>query len=65
MNVYMNGTSSPKAGRKTKQHGEGRVCSNKDCEQVLSKYNENKQCFLHAPKKQPRIRGREHPDKLK
>ena len=50
MNVYMNGTMTPKIGRKTKQHGEGRVCSNKDCEQVLSKYNENKQCFLHAPK---------------
>tara|TARA_A100001035_G_C27373447_1_gene316752 strand:+ start:172 stop:372 length:201 start_codon:yes stop_codon:yes gene_type:complete len=58
-NVYMNGTMTPKTGRKTKQHGEGRVCSNKDCEQVLSRYNENKQCFLHAPRKQPRIRGRE------
>ena len=55
----MNGTMTPKTGRKTKQHGEGRVCSNKDCEQVVSKYNVNKQCFLHAPKKQPRIRGRE------
>jgi len=60
-NLYMNGTTTPKRGRKTKQHGEGRVCSNKDCEQVLSKYNENKQCFLHAPMKQPRIRGREDP----
>ena len=55
----MNGTSTPKAGRKTKQFDKGRVCTTKDCEQVLSKYNENKQCFLHAPKKQPRIRGRE------
>ena len=24
MNVYMNGTMTPKTGRKTKQHGEGR-----------------------------------------
>ena len=55
----MNGTSTPKAGRKTKQFDKGRVCTTKDCEQVLSIYNDNTQCFKHAPKKQPRIRGRE------
>ena len=48
MNVYMNGTMTPKMSQSSKQHGEGRVCSNKDCEQVLSKYNENKQCFLRT-----------------
>ncbi len=50
---------SPKTGRKTKQFEKGRVCSEKKCEQVLSIYNDNKQCFKHAPKRQPRIRGRE------
>tara|TARA_B100001778_G_C18187371_1_gene449658 strand:+ start:175 stop:375 length:201 start_codon:yes stop_codon:yes gene_type:complete len=58
-NLYMNGTVTPKSGRKSKQFGKGRTCSDKNCEQVLSIYNDNKQCFLHAPKKQPRIRGRE------
>tara|TARA_B100000927_G_C16375079_1_gene433129 strand:+ start:186 stop:386 length:201 start_codon:yes stop_codon:yes gene_type:complete len=57
--VYVNGTMSPKTGRKTKQFEKGRVCSEKKCEQVLSIYNDNKQCFKHAPKRQPRIRGRE------
>ena len=61
MNVYMNGTMTPKTGRKTKQHGEV-VFALIDCEQVLSKYNENKQCFLHAPKKQL-IRGRRRTNK--
>ena len=58
-NLYMNGTVTPKSGRKSKQFGKDRTCSDKNCEQVLSIYNDNKQCFLHAPKKQPRIRGRE------
>ena len=65
MSTYMKGTNTPKAGRKTKQFEKGRVCSTDNCEQVLSIYNDNTQCFKHAPKKQPRIRGREHPDKLK
>ena len=60
----MKGTNTPKAGRKTKQFDKGRVCSTDNCEQVLSIYNDNTQCFKHAPK-QPRIRGREHPNKKK
>ena len=47
--------------RKTKQFDTGRVCLDDSCEQVLSIYNDNKQCFKHAPLKQPRIRGREDP----
>jgi len=60
----MKGTNKP-LSRPTKQFAKGRVCSTKDCEQVLSIYNNNKQCFKHAPFKTPRIRGREHPNKLK
>ena len=63
--LYMKGTITPKSGRKSKQYGKGRVCLADGCEQVLSIYNDNKQCFLHAPKKQPRIRGRLHPNEKK
>lgn len=48
---------TPKSGRKSKDFGQGRVCSEDGCERVLSRYNDNKQCFNHAPKKQPRVRG--------
>jgi len=47
--------------RKTKQYKVGRVCDEDGCNNIMSKYNENKQCFQHAPMKQPRIRGREDP----
>jgi len=63
--VYMRGTITPKSGRRSKDFGQGRVCSEDGCERVLSRYNDNKQCFNHAPKKQPRIRGREDPRKNK
>lgn len=62
--LYMKGTMSPKAGRKSKQFDKGRVCENDGCEQVLSIYNEKKKCFNHTPKKPPRIRGRVHPKDL-
>lgn len=63
--LYMRGTKTPKHSRQTKNHGKGRVCTTNGCEQVLSIYNHNKQCFLHAPAKTPRIRGRLHPDDKK
>jgi len=47
--------------RKTKQYEAGRICDKDGCENIMSKYNENKQCFQHAPMKQPRIRGRINP----
>tara|TARA_A200000159_G_scaffold78644_1_gene72901 strand:- start:1933 stop:2121 length:189 start_codon:yes stop_codon:yes gene_type:complete len=47
--------------RKTKQYDVGRVCDKDGCENIMSKYNDNKQCFQHAPMRQPRIRGREDP----
>jgi hypothetical protein len=47
--------------RKTKQYEVGRVCDEDGCNSIMSRYNENKQCFQHAPLKQPRIRGREDP----
>lgn len=62
--LYMRGTMTPKAGRKSKQYEKGRVCETDGCEQVLSIYNDNVKCFKHTPKKQPRIRGRVHPKDL-
>ena len=47
--------------RKTKQYEVGRVCDEDGCNNIMSKYNDNKQCFQHAPMRQPRIRGREDP----
>lgn len=47
-------TGSP---RKSKNFGEGRICSNENCKQVMSKYNHNKYCYVHAPAKIPRTRG--------
>jgi hypothetical protein len=45
--------------RKSKTFAKGRVCANKDCEQVLSQYNKQKFCFQHHEKKFPRVRGHE------
>lgn len=63
--LYMSGTKNPKRGRKNKNHGKGRVCTTIGCEQVLSIYNHNKQCFKHAPAKAPRIRGWAKPEDKK
>jgi len=48
----------PKGGRKTKQADGGRICSIPECTVVLSVYNHDKTCWLHAPFKVPRLRGR-------
>ena len=65
MSDFVKATKTMRSMRKTKQFGGGRVCSNDNCEQVLSIYNENTQCFLHAPKKQPRVRGWNAPENKK
>jgi hypothetical protein len=44
--------------KKPKVMEEGRVCSEPKCTTILSKYNTDPLCFLHAPPKQRRIRGR-------
>lgn len=57
-NIYMQGSKTRYATRKSKVYAEGRTCSEKGCEVTLSKYNERKECFVHHGFKQPRIRGR-------
>jgi hypothetical protein len=38
-----------------------RVCAEKGCDTVLSRYNRKNHCHVHAPTKFPRVRGREAP----
>ena len=64
-NIYMQGSKTRYATRKSKVYDEGRTCSEKDCEVTLSKYNERTECFVHHKFKQPRVRGREDARKKK
>ena len=63
--VYIKGSKTRYATRKSKTYEEGRVCSEKGCEVTLTKYNERTECFNHYKFKQPRVRGRVHPKDLK
>lgn len=38
-----------------------RVCVDKGCETVLSRYNRKATCHVHSPVKFPRVRGRQVP----
>jgi hypothetical protein len=58
--VYIKGSKTKYASRKSKTYGEGRTCSEIGCEVSLSKYNERTECFVHHKFKQPRVRGREN-----
>ena len=49
------------ASRVTKQYEEVVYVKKTGVNNIMSKYNDNKQCFQHAPMKQPRIRGRRRP----
>ena len=51
------GTKSPRA-RKSKQFGEGRICQEDGCEQILSRYNKQQYCHVHHKMVIPRVRGR-------
>jgi hypothetical protein len=58
-NVYMTGSKTKYATRKSKTFQKGRICVEEGCDQVLSQYNDRKQCFVHHKFKTPRVRGRE------
>ena len=52
------------AGRmRLKRAEQGRVCTFDECSTVLVAYNTKTTCYLHTPKRVPRIRGR-NPDKI-
>lgn len=44
--------------RRPKQYAKGRVCSNPECDTVISRYNREAACFRHRPVVYPRIRGK-------
>lgn len=56
-NLYMSGSKTRYATKKSKVYAEGRVCIEEGCEVTLSKYNDRKQCYVHHKFKQPRVRG--------
>lgn len=43
--------------RRLKTFGDGRVCAHDQCDTLLSRYNPNDLCRLHAPLRYPRNRG--------
>ena len=62
MNNYeVKARSTYESQRKQKQFGENRVCSDKNCETTLSKYNKKETCFNHSPKEFGRNRGWKDP----
>jgi len=61
----LKGSKTKFTSRKSKQYDKGRVCSEPNCDVSLSVYNHRKECFNHYTFRQPRIRGRIHPSKLK
>lgn len=56
-NLYMKAKKVTSQPRKSHTFGEGRICKDTFCKQVMSKYNHNEYCFIHAPAKIPRTRG--------
>jgi hypothetical protein len=58
MSDIMKGASIKGVTRPSKEFGGGRVCSDRECETKLSRYNRREHCFAHAPVKYPRVRGR-------
>lgn len=58
----MKGTRPKGSSSPSRRYREGRVCADKGCETKLSVYNRREQCFLHAPVRYPRVRGRVVPD---
>lgn len=60
----MSGSKTRYATRKNKVYESNRVCTEKGCEQILSKYNDRTECFKHHKYRQPRVRGRMDPREM-
>ena len=56
--IYKMGTKYPKAVRKSKSWGKGRMCSKDGCDKIMSQYNNSEFCFEHKPLTYPRNRGK-------
>ena len=44
--------------RRPKQYAGGRVCTDPECDTIISRYNRDDSCYRHRPVVYPRIRGR-------
>jgi hypothetical protein len=60
MSDYITGNKYPNSKPST-SYSSGRVCVNKGCTTVISKYNKFKHCNNHKPRSYPRIKGRQAP----
>ena len=63
MSNYIKGNKYPNSKPNT-SYSSGRICVNKGCNTVISKYNKFKHCNKHKPKLYPRIKGRQVPKDL-
>jgi len=62
MSEVVKGQTIKGVTRPSKDFGEGRVCAKRECDTKLSRYNRREFCYLHAPVKYPRVRGRIIPE---
>jgi hypothetical protein len=53
------GSRAPVRMRKVKTAALGRICEWPKCDTRLTIYNRRETCYLHTPKRVPRIRGRD------
>lgn len=53
----LRGTLLAEHGRRPHTNDTRRVCSEENCQTVLSRYNLNAYCRIHIPPRFPRIRG--------
>ena len=63
MSDYIKGNKYPNSKPST-SYSSGRVCVDKACDTVISKYNKFKYCNKHKPRTYPRIKGRQAPTDL-
>jgi len=62
MNETMKGRAIRGLSRPSRNYGEGRTCAHAGCVTKLSKYNRREHCYVHAPVRFPRVRGRILPE---
>lgn len=55
------GRTTPPNGKRPKQHPGGRACLHEGCITRLSVYNKDDKCYLHKPRRRPRVRGSDAP----
>ena len=60
MSDYITGKKYPN-NKPSTSYSSGRICMDKDCSTILSKYNKYRYCNNHKPKTFPRIKGRQKP----